>query len=51
MSSNEDDIVFDPCLGAGTSFFASLNLNRKFIGCEIERNFATLLLSTIEEKK
>lgn len=34
-STNEGDIVFDPCIGSGTTAEAALNLNRKFIGIDI----------------
>lgn len=38
-SSKKNDIVFDPCLGSGTAFFAAKNLNRRFIGSELNLNF------------
>ena len=38
-SSNKNDIVFDPCLGAGTTLFASSILDRRFIGAEIDTSF------------
>lgn len=37
--SNEGDIVFDPFLGSGTTMFAALKNNRKFIGCEINEDY------------
>ena len=37
--SNEGDIVFDPFLGSGTTMFAALKNNRKFIGCEINPEY------------
>lgn len=37
--SNEGDIVFDPFLGSGTTMFAALKNNRKFIGCEINSDY------------
>ncbi len=39
VSSNENNIVFDPCIGSGTTAFACRNLNRNFIGCEIDKKF------------
>ncbi len=38
-SSNENDLVIDPFLGAGSSGIASLNLNRKFIGIELDKKY------------
>lgn len=38
--SKENDLVFDPFMGTGTTGIACKNLNRKFIGCElIEEHF------------
>lgn len=34
VSSNEGDIVFDPCAGHATTCVAATNLNRNFIGVE-----------------
>lgn len=41
-TSKENDIVFDPFLGSGTTAVASLELNRNFIGFEINLDFCTL---------
>lgn len=38
-SSNEGDVVFDPCMGSGTTGVASLNLGRYFIGCELNKEY------------
>lgn len=35
MSSNPNDVVFDPFCGCGTSVYASHLLGRKWIGCDI----------------
>lgn len=37
--SKENDIVFDPFLGSGTTMFAAYKNNRKFIGCEINSDY------------
>lgn len=37
--SNENDIVFDGFSGSGTTAVACKKLNRKFIGCEINKDF------------
>lgn len=35
-SSNEGDIVFDPCIGSGTTAIAAIHSQRKYIGVEID---------------
>ena len=37
--SNEGDTVFDPFTGSGTTAIASMNLNRNFVGCEIDNSY------------
>jgi len=39
MASNEGDIVLDPFMGVGSAGVASLELNRRFIGIEIEKEY------------
>ncbi|MDA0822160.1 MAG: site-specific DNA-methyltransferase [Proteobacteria bacterium] len=41
-STNPGDRVFDPFAGSGTTGVASLNLDRRFVGCEIDPEFARL---------
>lgn len=38
VSSEPDDIVLDPYMGSGTTGLACKNLNRKFIGIELEKD-------------
>ena len=37
--SNEGDLVLDTFLGAGTTALACKNTNRKFIGCEVSKEY------------
>ena len=39
IASNENDVVFDPFMGVGSTGVAAIKNNRKFIGCEIEKDF------------
>lgn len=39
ISSNPGDIVYDPCLGSGTTAIASKFLGRYYIASEIDKNF------------
>lgn len=38
IASNEGDVIFDPFMGVGSTGVAKIKSNRKFIGCEIEKN-------------
>ena len=39
IASNENDIVFDPFMGVGSTGKAALNLRRRFIGIELEKEY------------
>lgn len=39
IASNENDIIFDPFMGVGSTGVAALDLNRRFIGVELEENY------------
>ena len=39
IASNENDIVFDPFMGVGSTGVAALNLNRRFIGIEVDKTY------------
>ena len=41
-STNENDFVFDPFMGVGSSLAAAKKLNRKFLGIEIENEYCLL---------
>ena len=48
-NSNEGDIVFDPCMGSGTTGIACVNTNRNFIGVELKKEYFEVAKSRIEE--
>ena len=48
-SSKEDDTVLDPFMGSGTTGVACVNLNRKFIGFELDEKYFKTAEQRIEE--
>jgi site-specific DNA-methyltransferase (adenine-specific) len=49
-SSNTNDIVLDPFMGSGTTAIACKNLNRNYIGFEINPDYIKLANSQLTEK-
>lgn len=47
-STGEGDLVFDPFCGSGTTAVAAKELNRFFVGTELEREYAELAARRIE---
>lgn len=41
-STDEGDLILDPCMGSGTTAVAAVKLNRNFIGFEIEREYVDI---------
>ncbi len=39
IASNSDDIIFDPFMGVGSTGIAALELNRRFIGVELDKTY------------
>jgi site-specific DNA-methyltransferase (adenine-specific)/modification methylase len=39
IASNPNDIVFDPFMGVGSTGVAAKQLNRRFLGCEIDNEY------------
>ncbi len=48
-SSNKNEIVLDPFLGIGSTGIASLELNRKFIGIELDEEYFNIAKNRIEK--
>jgi site-specific DNA-methyltransferase (adenine-specific) len=48
ISSNEGDVVFDPFLGSGTSAVGAIELNRKYIGVELNPEYAKIAQNRID---
>lgn len=47
--SNENDIVFDPFMGSGSTGVACLNTNRDFIGIELDENYFNIAKQRIDD--
>ncbi len=48
-SSKEGDVVFDPFCGCATACVASQQLNRKWIGCDIEEKAVDILVERLSD--
>ena len=51
ISSTENDLIFDPFMGSGTTALASKQLNRNFIGFEINKSFCDIANKRLNENK
>jgi len=49
--SNENDLVADLTMGSGSTGVAAQNLNRKFIGIEMDNNYFEIAKKRIEDNK
>lgn len=49
LLSNEGDKVLDPFMGSGSSGVAAVDLNRKFLGCELDEAYYDIARQRIEE--
>ncbi|MGB9815519.1 MAG: DNA methyltransferase, partial [Thermoplasmata archaeon] len=43
----ENDVVLDPFMGSGSTAVASIQLNRRFIGFEINREYYNMAMQRI----
>jgi len=49
LFTQEGDVILDPFLGVGTTALACLNLRRKYIGIEIQKEYYDLAIQAVEE--
>lgn len=49
MSTDENDVVFDPFLGSGTTAIVAKNLNRQYIGIEKEKEYYDICLERLKD--
>lgn len=47
LFSKEDDVVLDPFVGSGTTLISAKNLNRKYIGIDIQEEYCSLSMSRL----
>jgi len=48
-STNSGDLVFDPFSGSATTGVASIQQGRRFVGCELERNFLSIASDRLKD--
>lgn len=48
-NTNENDIVFDPCLGSGSHLLVAKQNNRRYIGIELDKEYYKIAKKRIEE--
>ena len=48
-ATNKNDLIFDPFMGSGTTGVASLKLNRRFVGIEIEPKYFEIAKQRVGE--
>ena len=48
-SSNENDIVLDCFMGAGSTGIACIETNRNFLGIEIDKKYYDIAMERIKE--
>ncbi|MBR3623886.1 MAG: site-specific DNA-methyltransferase [Clostridia bacterium] len=49
--TNEGEVVFDACMGSGTTAVAAINTNRRFIGFELDAGYYEIALGRIEKAR
>lgn len=50
LLSNDNEVVFDPFMGAGSTGVACMRLNRKFIGIDINEDYVNTTIKRIKEE-
>ena len=50
-SSKEDEVVYDPFMGSGTTAEAAVNSNRKYIGSEIDEVYYEISLTRVDKSE
>lgn len=48
-NSNEGDLIFDPCAGSGSTLLVAKQNNRKYLGCELDKEYYNKALKRLAE--
>lgn len=48
-NSNADDIVFDPCMGSGSSCLVAAENDRRYVGVELKQKYYDLAVQRMQE--
>ena len=48
--TNESELVLDNCMGSGSTGIACMNINRHFVGIELDKNYYDISVNRIENK-
>jgi len=51
LHSWEDDLIFDPFIGSGTTAVVADRLGRKFFGCDINPEYVEMALERLEKDR
>lgn len=49
LTTKENDLIFDPFMGGGTTAIACINTNRNYIGCEIDSAYCDIANERIKQ--
>ena len=49
--TNENEVVLDNCMGSGSTAVACINLNRKFVGIELNKEYFDTAKKWIDDEK
>jgi site-specific DNA-methyltransferase (adenine-specific) len=49
--SNEDEIIFDPIAGSGTTIVACEQMRRRWIGCELDPKYINVIESRLAAER
>lgn len=50
-NTNVGDVVFDPCIGSGTTALCAIDENRRYLGCELDENYYQTALQRVQEQE
>lgn len=48
-NTNENDLIFDPCMGSGSTGVVALENGRNFIGIELDENYYNITQSRLSQ--